>query len=225
MATEVARTTDRGERLAPLEDLEGEHHLRRDAAENRRRLLDSAGRVFADQGLDASVEEIARAAGVGMGTLYRRFPTKEALIQELVDELINEAVTAAEGALDLGGGRGLEAFLLEVCELQATRRGLHLRLWCDERGPKRDRARELLGRLLAQAKAAGVIREDVTAPDISLLLLTLGLVIERTEPSVPGVWRRVLEIVIAGMRPSRGALRSAAPSLEDVARIVARSTH
>jgi AcrR family transcriptional regulator len=64
--------------------VEADRPLRRDAIENRRRVLDAAATVFAAHGLDAPVEEIAHAAGVGMGTLYRRFPNKEALIEQLM---------------------------------------------------------------------------------------------------------------------------------------------
>jgi AcrR family transcriptional regulator len=73
--------------------------LRRDAARNRKRLLEAAAEVFAEQGLQASVDDVARVAGVGMGTLYRRFPTKDALIDELVRELLTEDLQDAREAL------------------------------------------------------------------------------------------------------------------------------
>ena len=73
--------------------------LRRDAAQNRQRLLDAAEQVFAERGLEASVDEVARVAGVGMGTLYRRFPTKEALIAELVRELLEDVLLLARSSL------------------------------------------------------------------------------------------------------------------------------
>src|ERR1700685_427020 len=85
--------------------------LRRDAAEHREPLLDAATQVFASQGLNASVEEIARVAGVGMGTLYRRFPTKEALIEELVRQQLVDVIDAGDTAKRLPDGVGLEAFL------------------------------------------------------------------------------------------------------------------
>ena len=105
--------------------------LRRDAAEHREQVLDAAARVFAAQGLAASVEEIARVAGVGMGTLYRRFPTKEALIEELVREQLSDIMAAATAAQQLPGGAGLEAFLWRTGELFAGRCGCLSRLWTE----------------------------------------------------------------------------------------------
>src|ERR1700712_5249512 len=85
--------------------------LRRDAAENSARILLAAGPVFDAHGLDAGVEEIARAAGVGMGTLYRRFPTKDALIEALVQDLLQAIIGLASEASQQPAGRGLEQFL------------------------------------------------------------------------------------------------------------------
>jgi len=73
-------------------------HLRRDAAANRQHLIDAAWQVFADRGLDASVEEIARVAGVGVGTLYRRFSTKDALVAALVQDVLDAMLAFAEDA-------------------------------------------------------------------------------------------------------------------------------
>src|ERR1700712_3398065 len=90
--------------------------LRRDAAENRARILLAAGRVFDARGLDAGVEEIAREAGVGMGTLYRRFPTKDALIEALVRDLLEAIIAIADDAAAQPDGEGLEHFLEAACD-------------------------------------------------------------------------------------------------------------
>ena len=103
--------------------------LRKDAAENRERLLQAAAQVFAEQGLEASVEEVARVAGVGMGTLYRRFPTKEALIAELVAQLQQEFIDDARRAMQVPDGFGLETFLHDAARRQASHRGCLPRLW------------------------------------------------------------------------------------------------
>src|ERR1700759_2475171 len=97
--------------------------LRRDAAENRKRILDAAGRVFAEHGLDGSVEEVARVAGVGMGTLYRRFPTKQALIDELVGEARRGLLARARAAAEYSDGTGLEVLLVSAGALQAEQLG------------------------------------------------------------------------------------------------------
>lgn len=78
--------------------------LRRDAAENRQRLLDAAATVFSARGLDVGVDEIARVAGVGVGTLYRRFPTKDALISELVRQVLEDFVALARDACSAPDG-------------------------------------------------------------------------------------------------------------------------
>ena len=97
--------------------------LRRDAAQNRTKILDAALVVFAHQGLEAGVEEIARVAGVGMGTLYRRFPTKQALIDELIGGARRDLVALARSCAQEVGGTGLEQFLMLAGQLQADRIG------------------------------------------------------------------------------------------------------
>src|ERR1700748_562262 len=105
--------------------------LRRDAEQNRQRLLDAAADVFAEHGLEASVEEIARAAGVGMGTLYRRFPTKDALISALVHDVLRTILKIAQEATERPDGTGLESFLAGQSAYQAAHRGCLPRLWND----------------------------------------------------------------------------------------------
>src|SRR5277367_1632927 len=89
--------------------------LRSDAAKNRERLLAAAGKVFAEKGLEASVADVARTAGVGMGTLYRRFPTKDSLIAALVIEVLEATIQMAEQAAERPQGLGLEQFLQASC--------------------------------------------------------------------------------------------------------------
>ena len=104
--------------------------LRRDAEANRRRILAAAAEAFADQGLDVPVDEIARRAGVGMGTLYRRFPTKAALVEAIFEEHLDRLAALAEEALrEEDAWRGLAGFLERTVALQAENRGL-----CRDRG-------------------------------------------------------------------------------------------
>jgi AcrR family transcriptional regulator len=180
--------------------------LRRDAAENRVRLLDAAAEVFAHHGVDAGVEEVARAAGVGMGTLYRRFPTKQALIDALVGDARRELVALARAAAQQPDGTGLELLLVQVGELQADRGGCLLRVWdqCNaELGAMRD-FRRLVRELLASAQAHGRVRDEVSGNDITMVLWSLRGVIETTGTVAPQVWRRHLELVVAGLRPPTG---------------------
>jgi AcrR family transcriptional regulator len=196
--------------------------LRRDAAENREQILDGAAKVFASQGLGASMDEIARFAGVGMGTIYRRFPTKEALIDELVRQQLVEIAAAADRALELPEG-GLEAFLWDVGEILARRRGCLSRLWVGETNAKLiETARAGIAKLLERGQEAGSIREDAVPSDISLVIWSLFGVIDTTHEVAPSTWRRGLELSIAALRAGGEPLRSASPSRRQMREIARR---
>lgn len=177
--------------------------LRRDAAENREKVLHAASRVFAEHGLDGSVEEVARVAGVGMGTLYRRFPTKQALIDELVGEARRGLLARAEAAAQLAEGTGLEALLFSAGQLQADQLGCLHQLWnqSDAESEALREFRNILAQLLAVAQEQGRIRNDVTRTDISVILWSIRGVIETTRGIAATAWRRHLELLIAGLRP------------------------
>src|SRR5580700_3347985 len=106
--------------------------LRSDAAKNRERLLVAAGQVFEQKGLEASVADVARVAGVGMGTLYRRFPSKEALIEALVSEVLEATIEMACEASGWPDGTGLEHFLEQASAYQAAHLGCLPKLWITE---------------------------------------------------------------------------------------------
>jgi AcrR family transcriptional regulator len=106
-----------------------ETKLRRDAADNHRRLLEAAVAEFSEQGMDACVEQIAARAGVGIGTFYRRFGTKDALVERLVTDLLDELVGSAERRIAAGDGDGLESYLREVATALVHHRGVLARLW------------------------------------------------------------------------------------------------
>ena len=201
--------------------------LRRDAAENRRRLLDAAARVFSERGLDAGVEEIARAAGVGMGTLYRRFPTKDALISELVRELLTDLVVMARATREVTDGSGLEQLLFGTGVIQASHRGCVSRMWNDEHTTAlREEFREILVELLARAQETGKVRVDVTVTDLDLVFWAVRGVVETTRGVSDTAWRRHLAMVIAGLRPGSEELSEEPVGEGDVAlakeRVLAR---
>ena len=177
--------------------------LRRDAAENRELLLAAAARVFAEQGLGAGVEEIARVAGVGVGTLYRRFPTKDALIAELVQDVLERMSSLATAATEVADGGGLEQYLEASSAYQAEHRGCLPRLWnttTDNEALVRLRA--TVASLLADAKRHGRVREEVTATDLTMVMWSIRGVIETTRDAAPEAWRRQLAILVAGLRPA-----------------------
>ncbi|MFI9332169.1 TetR/AcrR family transcriptional regulator [Kitasatospora sp. NPDC052868] len=191
--------------------------LRRDAAQNREKLLRAAWEVFAELGPDAGVEEIAARAGVGMGTLYRRFPTKESLLAALSDEILDSILDcfrrAAEQQPD---DRALEQALWDTGTVLAVRHGWLTRLWAAIPPEADERRAELLGLvddLLTRAKRTGRVREEITRTDVYASLLALRVLIDDTEAQVPGVWRRHLAIVLAGFRPAAELL--AHPATDD----------
>jgi AcrR family transcriptional regulator len=197
--------------------------LRRDAAGNRERLVNAAARIFAEQGLEASVQQVAEAAGVGMGTLYRRFPTKDALVDALAEDLLRRVLAAAQEALGREPpDQAFQAFLTAAGRLNASHRGYLQRLWTSPAAVQsRDQFRELTGQLLAKAQAAGSVRSDITIEDVSVILWSLKGVIEEAGTVNPHIWERHLEVVIAGLRPGSAPLHHPALPPVDLERITA----
>ena len=174
--------------------------LRRDAAANRERLIAAAIDVFNDEGMDAGVERIAHRAGVGVGTLYRRFPTKEALVAHLVDELITQMVDSACSARDVPDGNGLEHFVRGIADTLSAHRGCLSRLWTHEYDKHRAVLRRRLGQLVQDAHAAGAIRADVTVADVRSMLWSLHGVIANAGDDAARACGRHLDLLFAGMR-------------------------
>jgi AcrR family transcriptional regulator len=177
--------------------------LRSDAARNRERLLETAAELFADQGLQASVDDVARRAGVGMGTLYRHFPTKEALISELLQELLRGVLEDADRAVCQPDGKGLEAFLYAIGERQSSNVGCLSRLWTDPQHARTVPAvRAAMETLLADAQRHTRVRADLTLSDVFAIVWSLRGVIEMTSRVAPNAWRRHLDIILVGLRPA-----------------------
>ncbi|WP_009473173.1 TetR/AcrR family transcriptional regulator [Rhodococcus sp. JVH1] len=204
-----------------MSDPAGGKALRRDAAENRQRLLDAAATVFSARGLDVGVDEIARVAGVGIGTLYRRFPTKDALISELVRQVLEDFLTLAHEALSAPEGEGLEQVLYGSGAILASNRGCLSRMWNDDQTTVlRNDYRRILFELLAGAKQHGRIREDATEADLDLIFWSLRGVVSTTRGVTDTGWRRILAVMIAGLRPGAERLDAAPLSAQDVAQIM-----
>jgi AcrR family transcriptional regulator len=197
--------------------------LRKDAARHREQLLAAAVRVFDEQGLDASVTDIARAAGVGIGTLYRRFPTKDALIDTLVHEVLGATIQMARDAAAAPDGIGLERFLEASGAYHAAHAGCLPRLWNTDHELV-TLARQLIATLLTDAKAHGRIRHDFTSTDLTLAMFSLNGVLEATLPVAPDAWRRHLDVLIAGMRPATVDLPHRALSPHRLDKVLAART-
>jgi AcrR family transcriptional regulator len=153
--------------------------LRADAARNRSRVLRVAYETFAAEGLAVPIDEIARRAGVGAGTVYRHFPTKESLFQAIVAERMSQLVTAARQMIADDPGRALFLFLEQMVTEAAADQGLADALagiGIDLGSAVPDGEAEfmkMLAELLAHAQQAGVVRADVTAKDVKTLLVGL----------------------------------------------------
>jgi AcrR family transcriptional regulator len=180
--------------------------LRSDARRNREQLVASARELFASAGVDVSVEEITRHAGLGMGTLYRHFPTKEELIDAVLEDAFAELVHLAEQAADAQDAwTGFSTFLEQALALHATNRGLKDVLATREHGLRRAQAmrarlQPLLGRLIERAQVQGTLRSDFTVEDLPLVFWTAGRVIETTGSVAPDHWRRYLGLLLDGLR-------------------------
>jgi AcrR family transcriptional regulator len=191
-------------------------HLRRDAARNRAKLTAAGREVFAEHGPDASFEEVARRAGVGIGTLYRHFPSREALAEEIYAEHIEEVVSAAEAAAaEEDAWSGLVFFLEHMLDLQARNlplRGLFFRLSGGPRAAERRRLiLPLLEQVVERGRAQGVLRDDLAVGDLSLALWSFTPVLEATAGVAPNVWRRHLRILLDGMRPEAATPQEVPP--------------
>ena len=156
--------------------------LRADAERNRARILAAAGEVFAERGLDVSLDDIAAHAGVGVATVYRRFPEKDALIDALFEDKIDRAVALADDALELEDPwEGLTAFMRGMCRMQAEDRGFKDALLAGDRGRERVAgARERIApramKLLSRAQEAGAVRADLGPFDVPMLHLCVALI-------------------------------------------------
>jgi AcrR family transcriptional regulator len=186
-----------------------ERPLRRDARENRERILVAARAAFAEVGIDVSVEEIAHRAGVGMGTLYRRFPTKDALIDAVFERHLDRIAAMAEDALaQPDAWTAFVGYLTGVVTLQACDYGLSQILGArlsveDLVARARTRLRPLVQQLIERAQAEGELRPDVVYEDISVLLWTTGRVVDATRGVEPDFWQRYLALAIDGLRAPR----------------------
>jgi AcrR family transcriptional regulator len=198
-----------------------EPRLRRDAERNRERILAAAGEAFAEGGLGVTMDEIARRAGVGVGTVYRRFPDKDLLIDALFEQRIDELVALAETAsATRSAWDGLVLFFEGVIALQAADRGLKEVVLSTARGQDRvARARARIGpvadALVERAKAEGELRPDLEGADLGLIQFMLGALAESTREVDPDQWRRYLTIVLDGLRTRRAEPSPLAPAALD----------
>jgi AcrR family transcriptional regulator len=182
-----------------------ERPLRADARRNRERILAAARHACAEYGSSVQMDDVARHAGVGVGTLYRHFPTKDALIDALVSEKILTTSENIRGALEIEDPWEAFAHALranaEVMAADAALREALVRLGPDvsHAGEAHAELEALAERLVTRAQAAGVLRLDVTPQDIGALMA--GLCASMGRPKLD--WRRHLELLLDGLRTRR----------------------
>jgi AcrR family transcriptional regulator len=185
--------------------------LRRDAERNRQRILEAAAEVFTERGLEATLDDVARHAGVGVGTVYRRFPDKASLADALFDARIDALVEMAEQAKEQPDAwAALVWFLERSTEMMAGDRGLRQILLFAAHGhdriaSARGRMRPAIASLVKRAQADGQVRADLAATDIPIIEFMLAAISEYTRHVRPALWRRFLPLMLDALRPARDA--------------------
>jgi AcrR family transcriptional regulator len=186
--------------------------LRADARRNRQAVIAAAKKLFADQGLDAQMPDVAKAAKVGVGTVYRHFPTKDDLIAALVAERFQRLAEKARECLEMRDAwEGLADLIRFSAQIQADDRGL-----CEVMGSRPEvmdaaaRAAglpELCERLVKRAQRSGGLRRDLVWEDIPMIACGLGRIAQATAGPATGRWPRLVEIILDGLRaPGSGKL-------------------
>jgi len=195
--------------------------LRADAERNRVRVVVAAREVFARHGLDVTLDDVARHAGVGVGTVYRRFPNKEALVLAVFEHVLEELLDRVDAAVaEPDAWVGLSTLITDIAEKQAADRGLYeICTRADFGQMERISAHFIptMEALVTRAKEQGAIRPDFEAPDIGPLLIMVAAAAELTRAVDPDMWRRYLGMMLDGIRAgSAGPLASKAPTHEQM---------
>ncbi|WP_375497875.1 TetR/AcrR family transcriptional regulator [uncultured Jatrophihabitans sp.] len=178
---------------------------RKDAARNRALLIAAAREVFARRGLEASLDDIARQAGVGVGTAYRHFGNKHELAEAIMHETIDEVVAAADRALEADDAwDGLVEFLESVLELQTKDRGLRevlMGVHEAKTDAMQDRLTARVRHLLERAQRDGQARADAESGDVGAMLMMLCHVADLGGDIAPTLWQRYVPTLLSALRP------------------------
>jgi AcrR family transcriptional regulator len=179
--------------------------LRADARRNREKVLEAARTVFSEQGRDAQMDDVARHAEVGVGTVYRHFPTKEALIEALILDSFGRIVVEAREALGVEDPwQAFEQVLWRGAEIMAADRALS-EVFASQPGPEPEdmpvmqELHDTVQALIRRAQAAGALRDDLVLDDIPMLMCGIGSATKKGHACAEP-WRRHLQIVLDGMR-------------------------
>jgi AcrR family transcriptional regulator len=202
--------------------------LRADAERNRCRIVETARQVFAEQGLDAPMNQVARRAQVGIATLYRRFPTRADLITEVFAEKMSAYADAIGQALaDPDPWHGFRTYIERVCAMQAEDHGFTEVLTltfptAKAFEAKRNEAYRGFAELIARAKSGGRLRPDFSPEDLVVLLMANAGVIAATADAAPDAWRRLIAYMIQAFAADHTDALPPAPSGESLYRAMLR---
>ena len=200
---------------------DGDRPLRRDAALNRERILHAAREVFGRRGLGVTLDDVAKHAGVGVGTVYRRFPTKEALVRAVFEQDLEMRQESAQKALGHPDPwQGLVDFLVAMTADLAENRGLHEVIMLGNHSSEpfetaRGGLLPYLEALIRRAQDSGHLRAEVAASDIPVMQVMLIAAARFTQGKRPDIWRRYIEILLNGLRQRPDNLPLTTPSLSD----------
>ncbi len=204
----------------------GQRPLRRDAERNRQRILVAARTLFAEHGLGVSHDQLAEAADVAVGTVYRRFPDKESLIEALFAEEVDELIAIAEAALQVDDPwQALVSFTTQTMEIHSANRSLKELAIGGAPGlalmtQAQERLTPIIGELVARAQAAGHLRPGIGVEDFILVPIMVGAIIDTARDVDPCLWRRALALVMDGFRFQDGEpLPGTTPTAEQLIRI------
>lgn len=197
--------------------------LRKDAADNRDRLLAAARELFAERGLGVTLNDVAHHAGVGVGTAYRRFANKEAVIDAIFEEQLRDLAALAEEALAAPDAwAALVTFLEQSLDMQFGDRGLNEImnapvLGLERISAARDQIAPLIDRLVKRAVREGAVRPDLDQSDVIFIQLGLSAIMDSSRTIAPELYRRYLALFLDGIKADRHgftALPSAALSAQ-----------
>ena len=186
--------------------------LRADARRNRQAVIDAASKLFTEQGLDAQMPDVARAANVGVGTVYRHFPTKDQLIAAIASQHFDRMAERGREDLELADPwEGISDFIRFAIQIQADDRGL-----CEimsSRPELMDTAAraaglpELCDKLVKRAQQSGQLRSDLDWEDVPMIACGIGHITQGGPPPSVGRWPRLVELILDGLRaPASGSL-------------------
>jgi len=181
--------------------------MRADAATNRQRVLTAGARLFSEYGVDATLNDVARAAGVGVATVYRNYPNRDALLDDLFQAKLDQLIELADRAASIGdASAAFDTYLYSVMQAHATDRGVVPVLmranqsaqFAAELGAQLG---PIVQPLIKSAQAAGSVRDGFTIQDLCLLSAMVGSVADLTRDTQPGLWERYAHMLIDSTRP------------------------